>query len=1022
MRNMNKILGTLFAGLFTLAALSSPVNAQGTPMSAGYLWANCTAQTLPARSCSPASLGLASAQIRLVRTAANTWVLYDQNNAIVNTSASNSQGYQEFLNLVASSGYGGTIQGGEQIASGDTGVINTTVPIVWPPLQGVSLNSGWYTLNCTSAVTGVCETYDTLVQVDINLPHQVVYAGTAFPVLFNPVNNAPLDGIPGILNSTIRIGPTAPATGASYTGGVRMTPTNNIIGSSIRLDQIACLGPPASPCSASEGFQLDNPGGIIQVRNNTISGVINQANAKGVRIGTSSTGMTAVFDNTIDFHVAMPAGSLSSTYCMETWAVNNRYTGSCYSDGSGLLLGSSSNNQDFTGFINTATTRLTDNSTTHNNPGAYGPSYPNRTIAFSASRTLTQADSFGVLDSGGASGTVVATLTAANYGTGFTTCALTTGGHAITYTASSGSIIYPGGSGASITVAVNETACLRFDGTNYELTDASPALQFTLGFGGTVAVGGTGQSSLTNHGLIVGAGSSAVSVTAVGATGQYLRGNTGVDPTWATLNCAALADAGTGCASSSGITALTGDVTATGPGSVAATLATVNSNVGSFGSSTAIPSFTVNGKGLITAASTNVVIAPAGTLTGTTLASNVVASSLTSVGTLTSLTIGAGSAITSSGAGGTAAVLTVANAGNLIFTDATYDIGASGATRPRNYFGSGGITIGGTVLAPFLQLSGGGSSRTFMSSGSDGNLALFNSGASGFGRLQFGGTTSLFSAIKSSGTTVAIRLADDSADAALTASTITGTGAITSTGSSRQISVGAATGEKLASNAGFDAEGFGSAQNAGVERLAGAYNTSTHQGQLGAFGASTSTSLALMTANAGVPANGVVIDSSQNTTFLGQILVTAMTQTSTAQSGAVCYNSGTGAITYDATLGCLTSSERYKDVIAGIDPDYALSVVNHLAPVFFTFKPEYNNGRDGEFFGLVAEQVATIDERLISRGEDGKPRGVRYADGVTSMNVAAIQAIDAKVKKIEADNDNLRACNDNWKCRLFGMK
>ncbi len=80
------------------------------------------------------------------------------------------------------------------------------------------------------------------------------------------------------------------------------------------------------------------------------------------------------------------------------------------------------------------------------------------------------------------------------------------------------------------------------------------------------------------------------------------------------------------------ITALTGDVTASGPGSVAATLATVNSNVGSFGSSTSIPSFTVNAKGLLTVVSGNVVIAPAGTLTGTTLASNVVSSSLTSLG------------------------------------------------------------------------------------------------------------------------------------------------------------------------------------------------------------------------------------------------------------------------------------------------------------------------------------------------------------------------------------------------------
>lgn len=49
------------------------------------------------------------------------------------------------------------------------------------------------------------------------------------------------------------------------------------------------------------------------------------------------------------------------------------------------------------------------------------------------------------------------------------------------------------------------------------------------------------------------------------------------------------------------ITALTGDGTATGPGSVPLTLATVNSNVGTYGDTTHVAQFTVNAKGLITA-------------------------------------------------------------------------------------------------------------------------------------------------------------------------------------------------------------------------------------------------------------------------------------------------------------------------------------------------------------------------------------------------------------------------------------
>lgn len=72
-----------------------------------------------------------------------------------------------------------------------------------------------------------------------------------------------------------------------------------------------------------------------------------------------------------------------------------------------------------------------------------------------------------------------------------------------------------------------------------------------------------------------------------GGTTNFLR----ADGTWA-------------APTDTGITALTGDVTASGSGSVVATLATVNANVGTFGSSTLIPIVTVNAKGLVTAVST----------------------------------------------------------------------------------------------------------------------------------------------------------------------------------------------------------------------------------------------------------------------------------------------------------------------------------------------------------------------------------------------------------------------------------
>ena len=215
-----------------------------------------------------------------------------------------------------------------------------------------------------------------------------------------------------------------------------------------------------------------------------------------------------------------------------------------------------------------------------------------------------------------------------------------------------------------ITSALNGNAA-----TSTFATNATTAVNFTGPLSGDV----TGTQSATAIASTV--------VTGKLLTTYSVGANTPISATDSILTAFEKVQGQISATSGSAITALTGDVSATGPGSAiatvvaiqghsvsttaptdaqiliynntsskyvpesisgdisltdagVATLATVNSNVGSFGSSTVIPSFTVNGKGLITSASTNAVVAPAGTLTGTTLASNVISSSLTSVGTI----------------------------------------------------------------------------------------------------------------------------------------------------------------------------------------------------------------------------------------------------------------------------------------------------------------------------------------------------------------------------------------------------
>lgn len=230
-----------------------------------------------------------------------------------------------------------------------------------------------------------------------------------------------------------------------------------------------------------------------------------------------------------------------------------------------------------------------------------------------------------------------------------------------------------------------------------------------------IADGGTGQITAT-------AALNALLPTQVGQSGKTLNTN-GTNVSWQ-------------AAGASGITQLTGDVTAgPGSGSVAATLATVNSNVGTFGSATAASQVTVNAKGLVTAASSITVTPAVTSLTGsaaltktddTNVTLTLGGTPATSLIRATSITVG-WTGILAAARGGTAnaftafsgpatstKTFTLPNANSSILTDNAAVTVAQGGT---------GLT---TLTTGNVILGAGTSSPTFVAPGTSGNVLTSN--------------------------------------------------------------------------------------------------------------------------------------------------------------------------------------------------------------------------------------------------------------------------------------------------------
>lgn len=205
---------------------------------------------------------------------------------------------------------------------------------------------------------------------------------------------------------------------------------------------------------------------------------------------------------------------------------------------------------------------------------------------------------------------------------------LVNGGTSTLYLSQDGTYSTPAGGGGSGTV----TSITSGNGMNFSTITTTGAI--TLGTPSTLTVSTTNALTSTSHTHAITSSSApgaAASLLATDSSGILGSTGTRIVKIWATdltvtnaITGSITGNAATATALATGRTiSITGDLAYTSPSfdgsgnvTAAGTLATVNSNVGSFGSSTQSLSITANGKGLITAISVQTVTPAVDSITG----------------------------------------------------------------------------------------------------------------------------------------------------------------------------------------------------------------------------------------------------------------------------------------------------------------------------------------------------------------------------------------------------------------------
>jgi hypothetical protein len=136
-------------------------------------------------------------------------------------------------------------------------------------------------------------------------------------------------------------------------------------------------------------------------------------------------------------------------------------------------------------------------------------------------------------------------------------------------------------------------------------------------------------------------------------------------------------------------------------------------------------------------------------------------------------------------------------------------------------------------------------------------------------------------------------------------------------------------------------------------------------------------------------------------------------------------STGTGVCrTTNGTLASCSSSARYKEEILDVDPRAAADLVEQLRPVSFRWQ---DSGL--EDLGLIAEELAELEPRLVTFDAAGEIEGIKY-NHLSALLVAALQdlqahhddATRAQQARIAALSEQLTAQREAFEERLAALE